>query len=131
MSAFKAARYLCPVSVQWLKPTHQSAEALRIFPFLDDDDGIINGLKAELPAYFAATEDVVINTEERKVKWWHDHKDQLLHWASAVKKVLLVQPSSGAAERVFSIFNSSFNDQQEHALVDSLQANVMTQYKKR
>ena len=105
VSAFKAARYMCSVSVQWLKPTQQSVEALRIFPFLDDD-GIINGLKAELPAYLAATEDVVINTEERKVDLWHNHKDQLPHWASAVKKVLLVQPSSAVAERVFSILNS-------------------------
>ena len=129
VSAFKAARYMCPVSVQWLKPTQQSVEALRIFPFLDDD-GIINGLKAELPAYLAATEDVVINTEERKVDWWHNHKDQLPHWASAVKKVLLVQPSS-ALFSILSILNSSFNDQQEHALVDYLQASVMTQYNKR
>ena len=53
---------------------------------------------------------------------------QLPHWTSAVKKVLLLQPSSAAAERVFSILNSSFNDQQEHALVDYLQASVMTQY---
>lgn len=58
-----------PVSVQWLKPTQHSVETLRIFPFLDDL-GIINGLKAELPAYLAATEDLVIDTEERKVKWW-------------------------------------------------------------
>ena len=129
VSAFKAARFMCPVSVQWLKTTWQSVEALRIFPFLDDD-GIINGLKAELPAYLAATEDVVINTEDRKVEWWHNHKDQLPHWASAVKRVLLVQPSSAAAERVFSILNSSFNDQQGHALVDYLQASVMTQYNK-
>ena len=130
VSVFKAGRFMCPVSVQWLKPTQQSVEALRIFSFLDDDR-IINGLKAELPAYLAATEDVVINTEERKVEWLHNHKDQLPHWASAVKKVLLVQPSSAAAERVFSILSSSFNDQQEHALVDYLQASVMTQYNKR
>lgn len=104
---FKAARYMCPVCIQRLKLTQQSVEVLRIFPFLDD-------LKAKLPASLADTEDVVINTEERKVKWWHDHKNQLPHcWASAVKKVLLVQPSSVAAERVFSILNSSFNDQQE------------------
>ena len=61
-------RGMCPASVQWLKPTRQSViEALRIFPFLHDE-GIINGLKAELPAYLAATEDVVTNTEEREVK---------------------------------------------------------------
>lgn len=128
VSAFKAARCKCPVSVQWLKPSQQSVEALQIFPFLDDDDWIINGLKDELPAYLAASEEVVINTEDRKVKWWHDHKDQLPHWASAAKKVLLMQPSSAAAEKVFSILNS---DRQEHALVDYLQASVMTQYNKR
>ena len=53
--------------------------------------------------------------------------DILLHWPSAVVKVLLVQPSSAAAERVFSILNSSFNDSQEHALVDYFQACVMLQ----
>lgn len=51
---------------------------------------------------------------------------QAIFSASAVKKVLLVQPSLAAAERVFSILNSSFNDQQEHTLVDYL----MTQYNK-
>lgn len=55
---------------------------------------------------------------------------QAIFSASAVKKVLLVQPSLVAAERVFSILNSSFNDQQEHTLVDYLQASVMTQYNK-
>ena len=45
---------------------------MRIFAFLGDD-GIINSQKAELPAYLAANEDVVINTEERKVQWWHNH----------------------------------------------------------
>ena len=65
--ALKAMRYMGHVSFQWLKLTQQSVEALPTFPFLDDD-GIINGLKAELPAYLAATEDVVINTEERKVQ---------------------------------------------------------------
>ena len=46
-------------------------------------------------------------------------------------KLLLVQTSSAAAERVFSILNSSFNDLQEHALVDYLQASVMLQYNNR
>lgn len=55
---------------------------------------------------------------------------QAIFSASAEKKVLLVQPSLAATEREFSILNSSFNDQQEHALVDYLQAIVMTQYNK-
>ena len=35
------------------------------------------------------------------------------------------------AERVFSILKSSFNEQQECALVDYLQASIMLQYNKR
>ena len=46
-------------------------------------------------------------------------------------KVLLVQPSFTAAERVFSILNISFNDSQEDALVDYLQAFVILQYNNR
>ena len=47
------------------------------------------------------------------------------------KKVLLVQPSSAASERVFSILSASFNEQQERAQSDYLQASLMLQYNKR
>jgi len=79
----------------------------------------------------AAAEDVVIPTEEKKVEWWCGQKEQLPRWASAVKQVLLVQPSSPTAERVFSILRASFNEQQNWALVDYLQASDMSQYNKR
>ena len=67
MVAFKAARPFCPVKIQWLKPTNALVESLRAFPFLDNDS-TIDGLKAELPAYLASAEDVVIPIEEKKVE---------------------------------------------------------------
>ena len=88
--AFKAARLFFPVSIQWRRLTNVLLESLRAFPFLYSD-AIIDGLKAELPAYMAAAEDDVISTEENKVEW---RKEKLPRWASAVKQVLLVQPSS-------------------------------------
>ena len=127
--AFKAARPFCPVTIQWLKPTNALVESLRAFPSLDSDT-TIDGLKAELPAYLAAAEDVVIPTEEKKVEWWCGHEEQLPRWASAVKQVLLVQPSSATADSI-SILKASFNEQQNCALVDYLQASVMSQYNKR
>ena len=63
--AFKAARLFCPVRIQWLKPTNALVESLRAFPFLDSDT-TIDGLKAELPAYLAAAEDVVTRLKRRK-----------------------------------------------------------------
>ena len=119
LRAFKAAQIMCPVTVQWLRPTPANVEALRQFLFLDSND-VINDLVTELPNYLAAAQDVIMPCEEDKVKWWKQQSDNLPHWSSAVMKVLLVQPSSAAAERVFSILNSSFNDSQDHALVDYL-----------
>ena len=37
---------------------------------------------------------------------------------------LLVQPSSAAAERVFSILSNCFKDQQMHSLEDYIEASV-------
>ena len=62
---FKAARLFCPVRIQWFKPTNALVEYLRAFPFLDSDT-TIDGLKAELPAYLAAAEDVVTRLKRRK-----------------------------------------------------------------
>ena len=85
------------------------------------------GLKAELPVYLAAAEDVNVLNEEQKVEWWHKQEERLPRWVTAVKQVLLIQPSSAAAERVFSILKASFNEQQDCALVDYIQASVMAQ----
>lgn len=123
LSAFKAAQIMCLVTVQWLRWTPANVEALCQFPFLDSND-VINDLITELPNYLAATQDVIMPCKEDKVKWWRQQSDNLPHWSSAVMKVLLVQPSSAAAERVFSILNASFNDSQE-------QACVMLQYNNR
>ena len=113
-----------------MRPTPATVEALRILPFLDND-ATIHDLIRELPQYVAAAQDVVIEQEEKKVEWWQAHADRLPNWSMAVKKILLVQPSSAAAERVFSILAASFNDQQDRALADYLQASVMLQYNKR
>ena len=65
------------------------------------------------------------------MEWWKFHAERLPYWSSAVKKVLLVQPSSAASERVFSLLSASFNDQQESALSGYLQVSVMLQNNKR
>ena len=48
--------------------------------------------------------------------------------AKAACRVALIQPSSAAAERVFSILASSFGKQQESSLEDYVQLSVMMQY---
>ena len=84
VTALKAARVMCPVTVGLLRPTRASVEALRIFPFLDND-ATIDRLVRELPQYITATQDVAIENEERKVDWWIERSTKR---GSAVKKVI-------------------------------------------
>ena len=114
MEAFKAARYLSPAKVNEIKPTTSDIDSLNAFPFVNSE--AIIELKTELPAYLAAAEDV------------SDHADALPKWSSLIHSILLVQPSSAAAERVFSLLSSSFDSRQESALEDYIQLSVMLQY---
>ena len=73
----------------------------------------------------------MVTTEEEKVKWWCQHVERLPRWSAAVKQVPLVQPSSAAAERAFSLLSAAFSDQQDSSMADYLQASVMLQNNKR
>ena len=53
---------------------------------------------------------------------------ELPYWSSAAQKVLVLQPSSAATERVFSHLKALFNDQQDHILQDCIEMSLMLQY---
>ena len=66
-----------------------------------------------------------------KTDWWKNHEGDLPNWLKGCKLSLLFQPSSAAAERVFSILQNSFKDQQNSSLEDYIETSVMLQYNKR
>lgn len=124
VEAFKAARYVSPSKVNELKPDASDIDSMRIFPFLDSD--CVSALKSKLPSYLAAAEDVCENVDI--IQWWKNHADRLPKWSSVFLQIVLMKPSSAAAERVFSLFSSSFTLQQESSLEDYIQLSVMLQY---
>ena len=74
-------------------------------------------MKSELPKYLAMAEDVSPSID--KNDWWMKHEtSELFHWSKACKIVLLVQPSSAATERVFSLLSNSFTEWQISSLED-------------
>ena len=127
LDIFKAARLFSPSKFNEMKPTVTDIDSLKVFTFFDTST--IAGLKSELPSYAALTEDM--SSAIDPLTWWRDHKDELPLWASACKCVLLLQPSSAAAERVFSILSNSFNSQQESSLEDYTELSVILQYNNR
>ena len=101
LTAFQYACYFDPVKIAELKPSAADLDNLRAFPFLNSADGSIDGLKAELPRYMALANGVssVVN----KTEWWRNHAEQLPKWSSTCKLLLLIQPSSAAANGFFFI----------------------------
>lgn len=90
--------------------------------------GSIADLKKEFYLYVTKAADVNIDSHDEILKWWKQNTTNLPKWSLAAQKVLLVQPSSAASERVFSLLKASFKDQQDLALQDYLQASLMLQY---
>ncbi len=113
LACFKPARFFTPSKVHEIRPSALDLDALLCFPFLRSS---LSDLKSELPAYLAASEDV--SPDFCPLEFWRRHKDSLPSWASAVCKVILVQPAS---ERVFSILNQSFGEQQALSLQDYIE----------
>ena len=70
------------------------------------DDATIANLATELPLYLAAADGVICDSEEEKLVWLAAHRDTLPNWVALVRKLLLIQPSSVAAERVFSVLST-------------------------
>ncbi len=102
VSAFKFARYFNPTKVVELQPTVSDLDNLLVFPFLNSH--IIDQLKLELPKYLASAEEISSTQDPVGSK--------------VCKEFLLIQPSSAAAERVFSILSNSFSVTQRSSLED-------------
>ena len=124
LDAFKAARLFLPFKIQEMKPDIISINSLKSFNFLSDQ--ILENLKLEFPNYVAKAADTSPDVEV--ITWWLNHVEDLPHWSSAAQMVALVQPSSAAVERVFSILKASFGPQQDNSLQDYIESSLILQY---
>lgn len=74
-----------------------------------------------------------LKPHDRALLFWRKQQaaGDLAPWIVVLRKVLLVQPSSAAAERVFSLLKQSFNHLQGAALNDYVELSLMLQYNDR
>ena len=125
MAAFKTKKLFLPSKVQEMMPSSEDVDSLRAFPFLDNPTLMID-LKGELPTYVSKANGV--SSKFDVLSWWENHSQELPCWTNAALRVLLVHPSSVAAERVFSLLSNYFGDQQQNCLEDYVEASLMFQY---
>ena len=125
LSAFKAARLFVPAKLKEMKPDITMVNSLMNFTFLNNQK-ILDSLKSEFPQYIAKAADTSPDVDT--ILWWMDHSEDLPNWSLAAQMVALVQPSSAAVERVFSILKASFGHLQDNSLQDYVETSLMVQY---
>lgn len=92
--------------------THQgqllNVDWIRVVPFVNDD---------KTPAYLVLVGNIPDNFDALADtwQWWRNNAVDITSWASAVKKIALLQPSSVATERVFLLLVTMFGGQQHDA----------------
>lgn len=91
-----------------------------------NDPKLIRNLKNELLRYLTKADG--IGAEVDPAHWWKTNEAELPHWPSAAKMVLVLQPSSAASERVFSILTMLFGHLQDIALQDYIECSLMLQF---
>ena len=108
-----------------MQPAATSVDSLTVFPF-PNQDAILAGLKHELPAYITKCSEVTSDMPAEE--WWKRNSHDLPKWSKAARQVLLLQPSSAAAEHVFSLLTASFA---QNSLNDYVETSIILQYNNR
>ena len=126
IGVFQAAQLFSPKFVKVPRPNAAEVEKIRAVTFLCTNN-VIQALQDELAAYLVKAAQIPddFDTLSDTWPWWRTLTRELPSWSSAVRKLVLVQLSTAAAERVFSLLTTIFGDQQHEALEDYVEAALM------
>lgn len=114
-----------------------AVDNLRVISSLEH---MVDRLQQQRAAYVAACTDVTIDHTESVddhpftngvLKFFAELGVTATAWSEAARIVFAFTPVSAAAERVFSLLNSMFQDQQTRSLGDYIQTAIMLRYNKR
>ena len=129
LQLFKLARFLVPARAIELHFSLEDVENFNLFKVVRNGFIDMGLLRAELPLYLAAADGVALHVD--LVQFWYQRKDMLPGFCKLFAVLMLLQPSSAACERVFSVLTRMLGDQQDSALQDYVQTQVMLEYNKR
>ena len=128
LKIFRIARIFNPMFAWTANITSEMLNDLRAFPAFKNND-IIEELAAKLPVYLSLLETVKAEISFQTL--WKIHNASLPSFC-CLKRLLLFQPSSAAAERVFSLLKHVLRASEGGEILnDWLELSVMKQYNDR
>ena len=100
----------------------------------------IDGMKSEIIKYQALVKSIKPLDQRKDAKgkdtfvlsdWWRCNSGELPHFAFVLRAVLTNAPNSCPPERLFSMFNATFGEDQKSSFGDYLELAMQSQYNKR
>ena len=98
-------------------------------------------MKSELPAYLELVSQIKPLEQRRDSKtrkdtfslkeWWAGNSEKIPSWAFVLRAVLTNSPNSIPPERVVSILNDTFDDDQGNAMADYKELSLKKQFDER
>ena len=99
---------------------------------------LLADLKRELHKYLAAANSAPAfnkaNVDEYSaglLKWWRVNGSQFPAWAQEARIAFAISPNSASCERVFSLLDRMYSEDQRSTLADAIQASLMLSYNTR
>lgn len=149
MTRFRFARFAAP---QYVGAHHGTFPAVLnspegqklqlVMPYVTPP--VFDALRAELPIYVmeapsfdttttpgAKKGDLWKEVSDKMLAWWKSKQTTLPHWSTFARRVFLIQPSSAAVERVFSILNDIYTKERYSSLNDVIELSCMYKYNTR
>ena len=134
---YQFARIFNPEHATVVQPSKETFRQLAsIFPWNElRDEEVISGMFREFPLYQSRSatfkfKEGSTTTERARYLWnWCERqKESLPMLCSVVSMIALLQPSSGAMERVYSLVRNSFSDKQAQVGSRYFKGTVMSQF---
>jgi hypothetical protein len=142
VARFKAAHTFNSLHVVVNKISVADIDNLNLFK-LSDHPQIkphIEGMKSEINKYHAIVQSIKFLDERKDAKgqdtfwlpeWWRCNSGALPHLSLVLRALLTNAPNSCPPERLFSMFNATFGEDQRRAFGDYLELAMQSQYNKR
>ena len=143
LARMKAVRFLNPLHAMGNLVTEADIDGLSLFKFYNHPKvgPAITKMKSEIATYNSKVKSIKPLSQRRHPKtqkdtfdmgdWWRANGDSVPAFKYVLRAVLTNSPNSIPPERVFSILNNTFDDDQHRALADYMELSLQLQYNER
>ena len=127
IQVLEVCTFFDPVAANQMDINITHVNKMMVLPLVTNTPGMLEALKAELPAYQAKV--APINKVNDIFIWWDNvyTAEEIPAWVEVARYVLVLRSHAAGPERIFSRVRQTFGDTQHGCLEDQIEASIMSQ----